>query len=84
MEIEFRKKFKKQYEKLPQKVKAQFKERLALLIENNYHPLLNVHSLHGTESFLLSMNVTGDLRAQFQIESGKYIFYKIGTHSELY
>ncbi len=84
MEIKICKKFQKQYKKLPNKIQIQFKERLLILIENAHHPILNVHALHGTEAFLLSMNVSGDYRAQFKIESSTITFYKIGTHSELY
>jgi mRNA-degrading endonuclease YafQ of YafQ-DinJ toxin-antitoxin module len=84
MEIKFRKSFQKQYKKLPKKVQIQFKERLLMLIENKYHPLLNMHKLNGTESEFLSMNVTGDYRALFIIESTVFTFYKIGSHSELY
>ena len=80
----FHKNFKKQYKKLPEKVKIQFNIRLQLYLENPTSPILNIHKLHGQEEEFTSMNVTADFRAIFTISKNVTTFYKIGTHSELY
>jgi len=84
MEIEFRKEFKKQYKKLPQKVQEKFCERLELFLEDQKHPLLNLHTLSGADYPIETINVAADYRAQF-LRQGKVIsFLRIGTHSRLY
>lgn len=84
MRVSFHKNFKKQYKKLPQKIQVKFSERLALFIEENNNPLLNIHALQGDDVPLISMNVTGDYRALFIQHKALVTFHKIGTHSELY
>lgn len=80
------KSFLKSYAKLPKSVKDKFFERVQLFIDEPEHPLLHIHSLKGGMAPLKSMNITGDYRALFTVDSKKslVIFYKIGTHSELY
>lgn len=86
MKVKFTKKFGKQYDKSPQKVKVAFKNRLVLFLKNNNHPLLNNHSLLGKFKGFRSINVTGDWRALFrEIDDGELVFFEfIGTHSKLY
>lgn len=86
MNLDFERQFKKQYKKLPKKIQNHFDERLVLFLEHPNHPLLRIHELKGDMSPLQSMNINGDYRALFTIDIKKrqIIFYKIGTHSELY
>ncbi|MEY3783768.1 MAG: hypothetical protein RLZZ230_90 [Candidatus Parcubacteria bacterium] len=84
MEIVFSRLFKKQFIKLPTKVKSQFENRLRILTDNIKHPLLNIHTLRGSKYPLQSMNITGDYRALFITAGNTVTFYEIGTHSELY
>ena len=80
------KSFLKSYIKLPKGVKAKFAERVQLFLDEPNHPLLRIHELKGDMSPMKSMNIRGDYRALFIIDTKKQliIFYKIGTHSELY
>ena len=75
----------RQYKKLPQDIQRKFNERVDLLLENPRNPLLRIHKLKGKKKPLKSMNITGDYRALF-IQKGKHlvIFYRVGTHSQLY
>lgn len=82
--IDFHKNFKKAYKKLPTKVQTQFDVRLVLYMEDATNPILNIHKLQGKESEFYSLNVTADYRALFKTTITSVIFYKIGTHSELY
>ena len=84
MEVVYKKKFIRQYTKLPVKIQKKFDERIAMLKENYHHPLLRVHALRGDRKPYKSMRVTGDYRALFVIEGDTIIFSEIGTHSELY
>lgn len=89
MQINFAKKFKKQYEKADSKIKDAFDQRFELFKENLFHPLLNNHVLTGQYSGYRSINITGDWRVIYSEaedeESGKIVIFEVlGTHSELY
>jgi addiction module RelE/StbE family toxin len=78
-------KFKKQYKRLPKKIREQFKHQLEVFLENPRDLRLNIHKLSGKYESLWSMNITGDIRAIFD-RSFKDImlFVAIGTHNKLY
>ncbi len=85
MEIIFSKTFQKQYKKLPQKIKIQVKNRIELWQEQPNNPLLRLHRLDGKMSQFYSINITGDIRALYEIvDENVYIYEMIGTHSQLY
>ena len=85
MQIELHGNFLKNYAKLPKKIQEKFKERRDLFIENNFHALLNNHSVAPTYPNWRSINITGNFRALVEVkEKEKVVFMKIGTHSELY
>lgn len=85
MEIQYSSKFKKQYKKLPKKIREQFRDRLTLFVENQHHPQLRVHKLSGNFEDLWSINISGDIRAIFDKHEKEIIlFIAIGSHSELY
>jgi addiction module RelE/StbE family toxin len=86
MQIEYSKKFIKEFKKCPNLVKQAFKERLQIFINNEHHPILNNHCLIGELKDRRSINVNGDWRAIFRkIDSGKIVYFvAIGTHSKLY
>lgn len=86
MQIKFSKKFDKQYDGAPNKIRNAFDERLDLFLKNKFHPLLNNHALKGEYEGHRSLNITGDWRAIFrELNSGKITYFEIlGTHSQLY
>ncbi len=85
MRTDFTKNFRKQYQKLPKKVQTQFTDRLRLFIEDQGNPLLKMHSLMGEYRGCSSLNVSGDIRAVFKIQTSQIaLFIAIGSHSELY
>ena len=85
MEIVYKKKFIRQYAKLPVKIQKKFDERIDVFRNNPSDRRLNIHKLQGDKKPLISMNVTGDYRALFVWETEeKARFHQIGTHSELY
>lgn len=85
MRIAKAKRFEKQYKKLSLKIKKQFADRLKLFLDDERHPLLNVHSLKGEYTGLWSFTVTADTRVVFDdSHEAVLILVAIGSHSELY
>lgn len=85
MTIRYLPKFKKQYKKLPKKIRDQFDERLVAFLIDPTLPMLRVHPLKGKFAGYWSMNVNGDIRALYIIQNETIIIFAlIGTHSELY
>ena len=84
MRIDYHKRFLKQYEKLSPKLKSKFDERLKIFIANPLAQELNNHPLHGEYQGYRSINITGDLRAVYEIQGGAIKFLFIDTHSNLY
>lgn len=79
------KNFDKAYSKLPQTVKAKFKQRRNIFLADEFDIILNNHSLSGRYVGFRSINITGDFRAiYYRLEQDTVIFVDIGTHSQLY
>lgn len=81
----FDKSFKKNYKKLHRKQQQQVDERLVLFKQYPFDKTLNNHQLKGKYSQYRSINISGDLRALFEIvgENAAY-FVLLNTHSNLY
>ena len=85
MRIVLHRNFEKQYAKLQKQTKVHTKERLALFLRDEFHPILNNHPLRGKYVGYRSINITGDLRALYRRgEHDDRIFTLIDTHSNLY
>lgn len=84
MNIEYSKNFKKQYKKLSNKLRERCKERLLVFKENPFARELNNHALHGKYDSCRSINITGDLRAIYEVRREGLVFLIIDTHSNLY
>lgn len=86
MQIEYSKKFIKEFKKCPAGIKTNFKKRLKIFVNNQSHPILNNHPLAGKLKNYRSINITGDWRAIYEEIDGCQIAYfvAIGTHSQLY
>lgn len=84
MKIDYSRSFKKDYKKLTTKLRDQFRERVLLFQENRFNPLLNNHCVHHPYEGCQSINVSGDVRALFEINNNSVLFVRVGTHSELF
>lgn len=85
MKIVLHRNFERQYAKLKKQTKARTKERLALFLRDEFHPLLNNHPLRGKYAGYRSINITGDYRALYRRgERDERVFTFIDTHSNLY
>ena len=85
MTIKFSKKFNKQLGKLTVSQQDKFWSRLELWQEDPANSLLRVHRLRGKLANYYSINITGDIRALYEvIDDELYLYDLIGTHSQLY
>ena len=86
MQIEYSKKFIKEFKKCQINIKTNFKIRLEIFISDQYNSILNNHPLIGELMNYRSININGDWRAIFkEINKGQIIYFvAIGTHSQLY
>jgi len=84
MNIDYSNRFKKQYKKLSSKLKKQLKDRVDILIENEFDVILNNHKLHGKFAVYRSININSDIRLVYKREKDNFYLLAIGTHSELY
>ena len=77
--------FKKQFSRLPSKIKEQFRTRIIVFLKNPYADILNNHKLQGEYAEYRSINITGNVRLIYKEVTKEYvIFAEIGTHSQLY
>jgi addiction module RelE/StbE family toxin len=85
MIIQTTKTFDKQYIRLNEKVKRQFKQRLELFTVEPFEPAMRNHALKGKYLGYRSIEVAGDIRALYTVKGNiVVIFGFIGTHSQLY
>jgi addiction module RelE/StbE family toxin len=85
MTVLFSRRFKKQYKKLSPQLQRQTKARIELWKKHPADPTLNKHRLKGKLSHLYSINITGDVRALYEIIDDEiYLYQMVGTHSQLY
>lgn len=79
------KNFLKQFKKLPTTIKNRAIERLNIFVVDPADSKLNNHSLAGHWSGHRSINITGDIRAVYKMESRDTAkFVAVGSHTELY
>ena len=85
MKIRYSRKFIKQLAKQPKKVEKALKLRLALFEGDITNPMLHNHALQGRLKGYYSINISGDVRAIYQIIDDEiYLYDMIGSHSQLY
>jgi addiction module RelE/StbE family toxin len=83
--IRYSRQFVKQLAKQPVKVRQATYLRIRLFTDNPFDPLLRNHPLQGKLKGLYSINVTGDVRAIYEIIGDEiYLYQMVGTHSQLY
>jgi mRNA-degrading endonuclease YafQ of YafQ-DinJ toxin-antitoxin module len=78
--------FKRDFQKLPDRIKKKTETAVGLLINNPYHPSLRVKKVKGDliKGFdkVFEVRITRDYRFFFLIESDSYIFLCCGSHEE--
>jgi len=83
--IRYSRPFVKQLAKQPPKVQQATYLRIRLFADDPFDPLLRNHPLQGKLKGLYSINITGDVRAIYEVIGDEaYLYQMIGTHSQLY
>jgi addiction module RelE/StbE family toxin len=83
-QIDFTKGFIKQFTKLRPVQKDRFYERLQIFKQNPHDRRLRDHALKGKFEGYRSIDIEGDLRALYYIESDRIVIFAfIGSHSQL-
>lgn len=81
----FHKKFLKQQSKFSLPIQNNILKRIGLFVDNPFNPILNNHALNHLYEGCHSINISGDVRAVYEIKNnGDILFVRVGTHSELY
>jgi mRNA-degrading endonuclease YafQ of YafQ-DinJ toxin-antitoxin module len=78
----FSRKFKKEYNSLPKEIQKAFDEKLALFLNNMFHPSLRVKRIVGTQD-RWEGSITMKYRFTFEFSESMLIFRRIGTHDIL-
>lgn len=85
MTIRYSKKFKKQYSTLSPKLQQKTKGSINLWSKDPHNEKLRLHQLSGKMKRFYSIDITGDVRALYEIvDKEVYIYQMVGTHSQLY
>jgi len=85
MRILLHKRVKKSFKKLSSGEKRKFRARRDLFLEDPFHPLLRNHALKEKYEGYRSIDITGDLRALYELIDDKTAYFVyLDTHSNLY
>ncbi|MDR0285464.1 MAG: hypothetical protein LBI33_11365 [Propionibacteriaceae bacterium] len=85
MNVRFSKRFVKQLARLPKSTQRAAYVRIELALVNPDDPILRRHRLSGSLHHLLSIDITGDVRALYEQVGDELVVYQlIGTHAQLY
>ena len=81
MEVNLSPRFQRSYKKLPSHLKTDFKEKIALFIENPYDPSLRTHKLKGRLQESLAFRLSDGYRVLFEFSSpGVIDLLDVGPH----
>ncbi len=77
--------FKRQFQKLESKLQTKIRERIDMLVIDEFNPVLNNHKLGPPYVSFRSINITGDYRLIYKrLTEGTYYLRAVGTHHQLY
>ena len=81
MEIYYTSKFRREYKKLPMKVKRSAEEREQLFRKDPFDPQLNTHKLHGPLKEFWSFSIGFQFRIIFEFgKKNEVYFHSVGDH----
>ncbi|MDY6969042.1 MAG: hypothetical protein SVR08_10380 [Spirochaetota bacterium] len=79
---QFSKRFKKEYNNLPNEIQKAFDEKLSLFLKQTSHPSLRVKRIQGTKD-RWEGSITMKYRFSFEFFEDGVLFRSIGTHDIL-
>lgn len=59
-------------------------KQLKLFKEDIHHPSLRTHKLKGNLTNTWSISIEGNFRLIYFVENNEVVFFKVGSHDELY
>lgn len=81
MIIEYSPTFKKMYRKLPNEVKNLAEKKEVLFRQDQFHPSLQTHKLHGKMSGFYAFSINYKYRIIFDVtDKGVVRFHEVGGH----
>ena len=80
---QFSNRFKKEYNRLPQKIQKIFDEKFDLFLNNMSHPSIRAKQIQGTKN-RWEGSVTKNYRFTFEFTGNSVTFRRIGTHDILH
>lgn len=87
MEFSYSSDFKKSLEIIKSKnpqLSVKVKKQLHYFQQDARHPSLRTHKLTGNLSNTYSISVDRSIRILYRVKHNRAVFYKIGTHDEVY
>lgn len=82
MKLYYTDRFKKQYKKLPKRVKEAVEKQLGLLMSNPEHPSLNIKIMQN-QGNIWEGRITKSYRFTFHVLKDVYILRNVGKHDIL-
>ena len=77
--------FKRQLQKLPLVIQTKVRERLNLLVSDEFNPLLKNHKLNPPYEGFRSISITGDIRLVYnKLNAQTFYLRAVGTHHQLF
>lgn len=81
MDIYYTPNFKRQYKKLPEKIKDLAEVQEKIFVSNPFNPRLETHKLHGRFKDFWSFSIDVKYRIIFEFaEDNKAVFHSVGNH----
>ncbi len=80
MKVLYTRAFQKDFQDLPEEIRAQAEKQLALFVENPQHPSLGVKRIRGGQASRWEGRITRRHRFTFDQEGEFVVLRRIGTH----
>lgn len=80
MKVHYSRVFRKDYQGLPEDIRARADKQLALFVENPRHPSLRVQKIRGSRQTRWEGRITRGYRFTFEWEGDTVFLRRMGTH----
>ncbi len=81
--VAFSKPFVRDYQALPDDLRAEVDKALRLLLQNSRHPSLQVKKMQPKIQGIYEARVTQGYRMTFHLDASTYVMRRVGTHDIL-
>lgn len=81
--VVFSRPFVRDYQALPEDLKAEVDKAIRLLLEDSRHPSLQVKKMQPKSRGIFEVRVTQGYRLTFHIDGNTFVLRRVGTHDIL-